>query len=127
MRTERHTDELYDRIVKAAAVAIRVVVEDAAEDARTSHPWKSRTGNLEGRIITKRAIAPRGSKTIRGAFGYAYARGRHGARDGFYGLFHEISTVHEHTAPTLRPAADRHFPRLAEEIREQLARSRRRR
>lgn len=115
MAVKWHGDELLERLQRDAANAINAVTKAAAEDARTSHPWRNRTGNLETRIKSRKA-RPVGSK-VTGAFGFAYARGRAGVRDGFYGLFHEEPTTHEFIRPTLRPAADRHFPALAAEIR----------
>lgn len=116
VKTEYHGDELSDRLRRDVADAINSVTSDAAVGARVSHTWVNRKGNLETKIENRRAR--RVGPVITGAFGYVYAKGRRGVRDGFYGLFHEEGTTHEMARPTLRPSADRNFGSLIHEIRE---------
>jgi hypothetical protein len=118
-----HGDELADRVERAAREAVNETVDDARDDAKATHPWKVdpelrrlRKGgrlvnpNLEGQIVSEHAeVGPNPTA----AFGTT-------RRKGFYGLFHELSTVHEHAFPFLRPAADRAFPTLAARIKEKL-------
>lgn len=115
VNVEFNGDELRDRLRRDTANAVDAVTRASARDAEASHTWVNRKGNLETKIRNRRAN--RASSVITGAFGYAYAKGRKGVRDGFYGLFHETGTTHEFARPTLRPAADRHFGDLVGEIR----------
>lgn len=119
VKVEYHGAELRERLRRDVANSIDAVTKASARDAEASHTWVNRTGNLEVKIKNRRANWRAGS-VITGAFGYAYAKGRKGVRDGFYGLFHEEGTTHEMARPTLRPAADRHFADLLPEIRKRL-------
>lgn len=113
MPLEWNGDRLRERVHQAAADAIDELVADAAADAIATHPWRNRTGNLEENIRAEPAH-DHGDGHISGRFGYTYSAEK-GHRSGFYGLFLE-----ERDYPTLRPAADRHFPDLAETIRRKL-------
>jgi len=96
-------DDVADKLTSASQQAVDEITAAAAEDAAASHWWTSRGGTLEDEIISEPSKVE-GSRTT-GKFGSTMRR-------GFYGLFHERRT------PFLRPAADRHFPRLAKRIRE---------
>lgn len=106
-------DQLIAKIIEAARAAVDETVEAAANDARASHAWLNRTGQLEEEIVTEPADLEDPNPTA----SFGTTRGR-----GFYGLFHEEGTVHEFARPFLRPAADRAFPTLAERIRARLPR-----
>jgi hypothetical protein len=120
---EWNGDATIERVRAAAAAAVDDVVDETRDDARVTHPWredpKPRTlksgrrvnTHLERTIQSEHAAADDPNPT--GRVGYT-------RRAGFVGLFHEEGTVHEHAYPTLRPAADRHFPTLAERIAERL-------
>ena len=97
--------EIERKIQRASMEAIDEITEEAAHDAGGSHWWRSSSGRLEANIVNEAADA-----TATGA------RGRFGStqRGGFYGLFLERKT------PFLRPAADRHFPKLASAIRRRM-------
>jgi hypothetical protein len=103
--------ELVARMRTASRLAVNEAVDAAADDARASHEWVNRTGQLEEEIVTEHA-SPRARNPV--------ARFGTTRRRGFYGLFHEEGTVSEYARPFLRPAADRHFPSLAERIRRRL-------
>lgn len=124
MPLEWNGDEIIRQLRLAVADAANDTVEAAADDARTSHPWRNRTGNLQTEIAVEHADPL--ARRIVARFGYTYAQGRRHVRDGFYGLFHEEGTTHEFAQPTLRPAADRHFPTFAARVAENF-RTRRRR
>lgn len=111
---EWNGDELVRRLRRAVADAANDTVDATAADARTSHPWRNRSHNLEAHIDVEHAD-PRGRHIV-ARVGYAYAGGRKHVRDGFYGLFHEEGTTHEFARPTLRPAADRQFPTFAARV-----------
>lgn len=118
-------DEIVARVERAARAAVDETVDAARDDAKATHTWKVdpeprrlRKGrrlvnpNLEAQIVSDHA-APAGPNPT-GSFGYTRRR-------GFYGLFHEEGTKHEHEYPALRPAGDRQFPTLADRIRAKLA------
>lgn len=94
------------RVRAAASQAVTETVQAAANDARSSHWWGSRSGQLASEIVAEPAI-PVGP-VIRGRFGSTQHR-------GFYGL------ILEYRNPFLRPAADRNFPDLARRIRWRLS------
>lgn len=120
---EWYGDELADRVEHAAHEAVNETVDDARDDAKATHTWKvdptvrrhKRSGrffnpDLESQIVSEHAES---GPDPTAAFGYT-------RRKGFYGLFHEEGTVHEHEYPALRPAGDRAFPTLADRIKEKL-------
>jgi len=96
-------DEIIANLDRAAREAIDETTAAAAEDAKSSHAYSSRSGRLEGETISEPAKAQ--GDRVTGSFGTTQVR-------GFYGLFEELKR------PFLRPAADRQFPKLAERIRE---------
>jgi hypothetical protein len=104
-------DQLIALVADAARAAVTETVEEAADDARLSHEWANRTGQLEEEIIVEQADV--GDPNPTASFGTTRRR-------GFYGLFHEEGTRHEFARPFLRPAADRHFPELTAKIRGRL-------
>lgn len=97
-------DRFRERVRIAAEAAVNETVDDAADDARTSHWWRNRTGQLESELVVEHT---HGAESPTAKFGTTRRR-------GFYGLFLEYKT------PFLRPAADRHFSTLAEKIRRRL-------
>lgn len=94
-------DLVAERIAIAATAAIDEATKGAADDAAQTHWWQAQRGQagLEGQIIAEPA-KPGAPGEIVGRFGSSLRK------DGFYGLFLE------RRMPFLRPAADRHFPRL---------------
>lgn len=94
------------RVLAGVVVAIDETTHAAAEDAKQSHWWQARRAEegLEGQIVAEPAkLNDRGE--VVGRFGSSLRAA------GFYGLFLE------RRMPFLRPAADRHFPRLVAIIR----------
>ena len=110
-RVEWKGDQIKRRVRAAATAAVNETVDAAADNARVSHEWVNRTGQLEEEIVAEHADAADPNPTA--SFGTTRRR-------GFFGLFHEEGTVHEFARPFLRPAADRQFPSLAERIRRRL-------
>lgn len=103
--------DLVERVRTAARLGVNDAVDAARDDARVSHEWINRTGQLEEEIVSEHADPGDRNPTAR--FGTTRRR-------GFYGLFHEEGTEHEFARPFLRPAADRNFPSLAARIRRRL-------
>lgn len=110
-RLDWNGDQLISRVRSAARVGVNETVDAAADDARGTHEWANRTGQLEEEIVAEHADPAEPNPTAR--FGTTRRR-------GFYGLFHEEGTEHEFARPFLRPAADRQFPSLAARIRRRL-------
>jgi len=108
VRFEWNGDALIERARRASVGAVNDVVDHARDDAKASHVWVNRTGQLEDELISEHADPAAQNPTAR--FGTT-------SRRGFYGLFHEEGTIHEFSRPFLRPAADRWFGTLADEIR----------
>jgi len=112
---EWHGERLVERVEHAAHAAVNDTVDEARDDAKATHTWNPSTrflSDLETQIVSEHA-EPGPNPTA--AFGYT-------RRKGFYGLFHEESTVHEHEYPALSPAADRAFSKekLVAKIKEKL-------
>lgn len=93
-------DRIALRLAAAAAEAINEATHAAAEDAASNHWWEAQRGSdgLQGQILSTPA-KPEGARVV-GKFGSSIRKA------GFYGLFLE------RRQPFLRPAADRHFPKL---------------
>lgn len=104
-------DALIQRVRRAAVAGVNETVDAARDDARLSHEWLDRTGQLEEEIVSEHADKAEPNPTAR--FGTTRRR-------GFYGLLHEEGTTHEYERPFLRPAGDRNFPSLASRIRRRL-------
>ena len=114
--------ELVQRVRTAAAEAVNETVDAARDDAEATHPWKN---DVRERLIRGQRVDTELEKQIRAEHATAAdpnptARFGYTRRPGFYGLFHELGTVHEHEYPTLRPSAARHFPSLLARLREKL-------
>lgn len=106
-RLEWDGDALIARVQNAARAAVNDTVDAARDDASVTHEWVNRTMQLEEEIVSEHGDP--GDANPSAKFGTTRRR-------GFVGLFHELGTVHEYERPFLRPAADRHFPTLAERI-----------
>lgn len=96
-------DKIASRMERAVRAAVNETVDAARDDARASHTWVNRTGQLEDELISVHAAPDERNPTA--SFGTTKGR-------GFYGYFHERGTVNEIARPFLRPAADRAFPGL---------------
>jgi phage gpG-like protein len=118
------------KLRRAQIEGINATMAAAAIHAKRNHPWRNRTGTLEGSID----IAEYAREHGRGV------RGVWGSRDVRYALIHELGGVitaktakalhfeiaGEHIVvkqvtiparPYLRPAADAEYPKLAARIR----------
>lgn len=117
--------QLAVRVRAAANSGVNETVDVARDEAKDTHEpmwrntptrWAKEGGQLEEQIIS-RHTDPAAEKVYGpdpvGSFGFARRR-------GFYGLFHEVGTIHEIAKPVLRPTADRVFPTLIERIRRRL-------
>lgn len=93
-----------EEAIAATKLAIDDVTRAAADDAKQSHWWGNRSGDLERNTFSEPATLT-AEGTVRGRFGSSLRR------EGFYGLFLERKT------PWLRPAADRHFKDLRRVLR----------
>lgn len=117
-------DRLIERVHNAARESVDETVDATRDDAQETHTWRndprrrrfSKGGplvdpHLETQIKSEHAdpadLNPMGS--------VGFTREK-----GFYGLFHERGTTHEHEYPALRPAADRQFPTIVERLRRRL-------
>ena len=126
-RLDWRGQELAERVRTAARLAVNETVDDARDEAKATHEpmwentptkWSKTGGQLESEIDSRHADPA--SQKVHGpdpvaSFGFARKR-------GFYGLFHEVGTIHEIEKPVLRPTADAVFPTLAARIRRRLAR-----
>lgn len=109
-------EEFLEKIAQATADGVNDTTTAAAEDAAgttmnlpphvaAGHPWYGVTSRVESAVSTQAATAA--GTSVRGAFGATKRRGD-------YALFLERLN------PYLRPAADRNFPKLPENIRKRL-------
>ena len=117
--------DLIENMRAAARVSVNELVDEARDEAKATHDpmwvnrptrWSKEGGQLEEEIGSEHADPASqriGGPNPVGRFGFARKR-------GFYGLFHEVGTVHEFAKPVLRPTADRIFPTLAARIRRRL-------
>ena len=124
-RLDWRGEQLAVRVRAAACAGVNETVDVARDDAKATHEpmWENTPtryskegGQLEEEIGSRHTDADmekvHGPDPV-GSFGFARKR-------GFYGLFHEVGTIHEIEKPVLRPTADRVFPTLAARIRRRL-------
>ena len=133
--TDWRATQLLAIAAQAERAAVIETLDAAVADAKASHGWQSRTGAALlsiRREDPKPAAAGRG---VLGAFGFEpipLAGNTHRARSrktgrlrrpktwDMHGLFLEIGFRGRPGDHTIRRAADREFPKLAERIRAQL-------
>ena len=97
-----------DLVVKASKFGINKVMENASIHARNNHPWRNRTGILEGSIRPVIRAREQGNSIV----------GLWGSVDVRYAIFMELGTMFHPPFPFLRPASDAHYPTLQRLIRE---------
>jgi hypothetical protein len=123
-RLEWKGAELLARVTEAARSAVNETVDETRDDALATHPWKDdpreRRLSAGGPLVDPKLELHIKSEHADPAAPNPKARVGYTRRSGFYGLFHELGTVHEHAFPTLRPAADRVFPTVFEKLRRRL-------
>lgn len=125
--------DLIENMRSAARVSVNELVDEARDEAKATHDpqwvnrptkWSKEGGQLEEEIGSEHADPASqqiGGPNPVGRFGY-------GRKRGFYGLFHDVGTVHEFAKPLLRPVADLVFKtlddpqELARRIKRRLAR-----
>ena len=116
-RLDWRGEQLAARMRGAARASVNELVDEARDEAKATHDpmwinrptrWSKEGGQLEEEIGSEHA----GQETLNvqgpnpvGRFGF-------GRKRGFYGLFHEVGTVHEFAKPVLRPVADAVFKTL---------------
>lgn len=98
-------DEVVAKVEAATKLAIDQTTAAAVNRAKSEHPWKNRTGTLEGSLQMRSARAEG-----------LQIRGEWGSFDVNYAIFLELGTANMPAMPYLRPAADAEYPRLAERI-----------
>lgn len=126
---------LKEKVRKAAIAGVNKTMSQAVNHAKRNHPWKNRTGILEGGIAIRNFAAPEGGGVAGswGVFDVAYALAQElGAvirpvkakalaipqPDGTVRFVKQVTLP---ARPYLRPAADAWYPRLADNIKKALA------
>ena len=127
--------ELLSKAAQAERAAVIETLDAAVADAKASHGWQSRTGAA---LVSIRREDPRPAdqgRGVLGAFGFEpipLAGNTHRARSrksgrlrrpkrwDMHGLFLEIGFRGRPGDHTIRRAADREFPKLAERMRAHL-------
>lgn len=124
VRFEWNGDAIERALESAVTRAINDLVDEARDEAKAEHftawqntptKWSKEGGQLEEEIVSQHVESVKLTDAhtpdeLTGRFGFSRKR-------GFYGLFHELGTVHEFEKPVIQPIGDRVFARLAEEIR----------
>ncbi len=100
--------QVNDLMVKATKFGVDKVMEQASIHAKNNHPWRNRTGILEGSIRPVMEAREQGNSIV----------GLWGSVDVNYAIFLELGTMRMQAFPYLRPAADVNYPNLKGFIRE---------
>ncbi|MDF1778737.1 MAG: phage morphogenesis protein [Rhizobiaceae bacterium] len=129
--------QVSEKMRKAQIAGVNATMGACITDAKRNHRWNNRTGVLEGSIGIAEPAAVQGGKggVMSGV------RGVWGSKDVRYALIHELGGVIKPVRakalmfraddgtfvvakqvtiperPYLRPAADKHYPKLAKRIR----------
>jgi len=104
-------DKLIKKMDKCVMQGINQTMSAASIHAKQNHPWRNRTGTLEGSIRPVVAAHKVGSEFV----------GLWGSVDVAYALVLELGSfgrVGIPPYPYLRPAADAEYPKLAQRIRD---------
>ena len=107
MSLEWRGDRVEAKLIRAGIRGVNQTMSEAAAHAKNNHPWRNRTGILEGSIRPVVMAQERGSEIV----------GVWGSVDVLYAVFLELGTTMMRAFPFLRPAADAVYPRLAANIR----------
>jgi HK97 gp10 family phage protein len=110
MRLNWKGDELKKKMDRVVPWAINSIMADCVREAKQVHPWKVRTGTLQGGIQMR----------VAELIGSAWV-GLWGVWGVLYAIFQELGTVKMRANPFLRPAADKLYPKLKEKIKEGMA------
>lgn len=87
--------------IEKAKLAIDQTTAACVQHAKDHHPWRNRTGTLEG-SLQMRPAERRGMRIV----------GQWGSFQVRYAIFLELGTSRMPAYPYLRPAADAEYPRL---------------
>ncbi|MEK7765272.1 MAG: HK97-gp10 family putative phage morphogenesis protein [bacterium] len=98
------------KIVDACIKGVDQTMSEAAAHAKNTHPWRNRTGVLEGSIRPVAQAQVRGAEIV----------GVWGSASVLYAAFLELGTSKMRARPFLRPAADAVYPRLIGKIKRYL-------
>lgn len=101
-------DAIKAKMNAAARKGIDSTTSECVITAKSDHPWQNRTGTAEGSIRMEPA-----EETMAGKI-----QGRWGSFDTDYFVFLELGTSFMQPMPSLRPAADEHYPTLPQRIKE---------
>ena len=100
-------DQIVTNMGKATALGIDQVLAMCVNDAKNDHNFVNRTGLLEGSIQSRPAQIS-GGRWV----------GSWGSFNVDYAIFVEAGTIKLQARPFLRPAADRNYPKLPDQIRQ---------
>lgn len=101
---------LTQRVRRAQRRGVDATMADAVIHAKQNHPWENRTGTAEGsiQIAEPARDVPGGVRGVWGSLEVAYFK------------FLEQGTANMQAMPSLRPAADATYGKLADRIRRAL-------
>lgn len=100
-------DDVTRRLVRAAKIGIDETLAACVVEAKSNHPYVNRTGTAEGSV--RMVPAQQEGRRIVGRWGSFIVR---------YFIFLEIGTTRTPGGfPSLRPAADKEYPKLRRRIR----------
>lgn len=123
MSLEWEGDKVKRKMDNAIITGMSQTISDCVEHAKNNHPWKNRTGTLEGSIREVTHPHKVGDEFVGvwGSVDVAYALlmelGGDIKRNRIFGRFVSTYTAHYPPRPYLRPAADANYPNLAKNIR----------
>lgn len=98
--------EIEAKALAAAKRGVDATMGEAVREAKNRHPWRNRTGTLEGSVRIVQTAHADG----------LVVKGRWGSADVKYAIFLELGTSKMPAYPFLRPAADREYPHLRRRI-----------
>lgn len=96
-------EKVKQKLTRAAIRGVDVTMAACSIHAKQNHPWRNRTGILEGSIRPVIAAHVRGGEVV----------GVWGSASVLYAIYLEIGNY-----PFLRPAADVEYPKLTSRIRQ---------
>ena len=114
MALKWHGDAIQRRAREAAKQGVDATMAACVIHAKTHHPFTNRTATAEGSINIYQYATAQGA-TVRGLWGSA---------DVLYFIFLELGSSRSRPYPTLRPAADAEYPKLAGRIQRAFRRTR---
>lgn len=119
MSTEWRGEELIRKMGMASMNGVNRTMAEAVTHAKKNHEWNNQTGTLEGSTQIHQYAKPEGTEFV-GRWGSAdvvYARRM---EFGFSGMDSSGRSVNQPARPYLRPAADKIYGKLADNIKKEL-------